>query len=102
MYSLNGLMVIFTLYFDVANVQKSSQKHDENNNRPTITRHSHPVRVSLAKNTQSSLRRLNIFWNHKWQSAQSQSNLQRERHREYAFMVGQYVCESVRVLSLIC
>ena len=32
MYSLNGLMVIFTLYFDIENVKKKSlQKHYEKN-----------------------------------------------------------------------
>ena len=35
MYNLNGLMVIFSLYFDVENVQKSSGQHYNNN---TMTR----------------------------------------------------------------
>ena len=35
MYNLTGLMVIFTLYFDVENVQKSSSKQYTENNTMT-------------------------------------------------------------------
>ena len=39
MYNWNGLMVIFTLYFDAENVPKSSENYDQNKISQLLQQH---------------------------------------------------------------